>query len=127
MPSPNHGRSDRGGEMRQGLRGHMGELSQGFEGVPMAPGTHATLRALTNPERCCARERQCRSGSHAACRAIPVGHRLLLGEFEKNQERSCPRTISGPGHFGHHQTGSSHSTPEARRWHQGIVVGEVGG
>ena len=29
------------------------------------------------------------------------------------------------GHLGHFNVGSSHSTSEARRWHQGIVVGDV--
>ena len=61
LPSPNHGRSDRGGEREDEARAaralslvHMGELSaarQALEGAPLAPGTHATLRALTDPER----------------------------------------------------------------------------
>ena len=138
---------------------HMGELSaarQALEGAPMAPGTHATLRALTDPERpAFPREplsaevahmqpavpfqldtdlflvnlRKSRKGAAPGPSGIALGPPLpVAGETTRlrtvgtsgksNGSRQCPG-----GRFRHHQTGSSHSTSEARQWHQGDCRG----
>ena len=109
---------------------HMGELSatrQALEGVPVARGIHATLRALTDPERRPALPRELLRAEVAHLQpAEPFQLDTDLfrsicenaGKELHQDHLGCIRTTSSWRTSWISSDWSSHSTPEAGRWHQ---------
>ena len=89
-------REDEARAARALLLVHMGELSaarQALEGAPMAPGTHATLRALTDPERRPAFPREPLSAEVAHMQpAVPfqLDTDLFLVNLRKSRKGAAP-------------------------------------